>query len=402
MQASATGPAPRAQPSQDADDATDTASSTGTDPATTPAQTAAANPALLVQQAAAAILPLQPATPAPASSAVAPTALPVTQAAPLTGTLDPIQGLAPQTRQTSVPAALRKTSPTTPAAPATSQTASIAAPQFAASVDAQAPAVTTASAAPKTRGAPSAAASTAEAAPAANPAPSPAATLSPVQADPTNVALTQPVSGLQATGSSPVASSTTTPTPAVGLSLAAAATIQTPNSAAPAVPASTGSTTPSAPPAHQVAAALVQISQSATGGTLTLRLDPAELGHVQIHIARSADGTSTVNVSVERPETLRLLMLDQPQLHRTLDNAGLPQDGRSLTLSLATPDPASNASPDFSGGGGANMGGSGFSNGGSSGQQGGAARQDRTPYAGPAEPTHPTSVWLRAGVDITA
>ncbi len=42
---------------------------------------------------------------------------------------------------------------------------------------------------------------------------------------------------------------------------------------------------------------------------------------------------------VDRPETLKLMLADQPQLHRALDAAGLPQDGRNVTLSLATPNP---------------------------------------------------------------
>jgi uncharacterized membrane protein YgcG len=165
---------------------------------------------------------------------------------------------------------------------------------------------------------------------------------------------------------------------------------------APAAP------TNSAAPAHQVAAALVQITHSPSGSAVTLRLDPAELGQVQIRIERGADGTSTVHVTAERPETLRLLVADQPQLHRTLDSAGLPQEGRSLSLSLATPDTANNGATDRGTGGGSSTGSGGFSNGGGA-QQGGAWRQDRARYAPAATDTPAThAAWLRAGVDITA
>ncbi len=119
--------------------------------------------------------------------------------------------------------------------------------------------------------------------------------------------------------------------------------------------------TPGAAPAHQVAAALVQITHSPSGSAVTLRLDPAELGHVQIRIERGADGTATVHVSAERPETLRLLIADQPQLHRTLDSAGLPQEGRSLTLSLAAPDASTNSATDRGAGSNTGTGSGGFS-----------------------------------------
>ncbi len=161
-------------------------------------------------------------------------------------------------------------------------------------------------------------------------------------------------------------------------------------------------TADSAAPAHQVAAALVQVTHSPSGSAVTLRLDPAELGHVQIRIERGADGTATVHVSAERPETLRLLIADQPQLHRTLDSAGLPQEGRSLTLSLAAPDATNYGATDRGAGSNAGTGSGGFSNG-SGAQQGGAWRQDRARYSAAANDAPPTNgAWLRAGVDITA
>ena len=68
---------------------------------------------------------------------------------------------------------------------------------------------------------------------------------------------------------------------------------------------------------------------------VTIRLDPAELGHLQIRIARATDGTATVDVTVERPDTLTNLQNDLGHLHQALDRAGLP-DQRSVTLHLAS------------------------------------------------------------------
>jgi flagellar hook-length control protein FliK len=147
-------------------------------------------------------------------------------------------------------------------------------------------------------------------------------------------------------------------------------------------------------PVGQVAPVLVQVVHAAAGHQITLRLNPDELGQVTIRIDRAADGTATVQVVAERPETLKLLQADQPQLHRALDDAGLPPEGRSLNLSLATPDS------------GGNLGGSSSNPG---GQAGGNARPDHQATAsttlprgfGPAEPDVPPG-WQRAGIDITA
>ena len=173
--------------------------------------------------------------------------------------------------------------------------------------------------------------------------------------------------------------------PSAIMAPAASATTRTP-ATEPAAAAKT--------PAAQLAPVLVQLAHSAAGSQMTVRLDPLELGHVQVQINRAADGTATVQVTAERPETLRLLIADQPQLHRTLSDAGLAQDGRSLTFSLAAPD---------SGAGGGSSGGSG----GFAGSQSGH-RQDRpgTPFndhpAYLAAADTAATPWLRAGVDITA
>lgn len=157
-------------------------------------------------------------------------------------------------------------------------------------------------------------------------------------------------------------------------------------------------------PAAQVAPALVSLAHAPNGTSrLTLRLDPPDLGHVEVRVTRLPGEPVRVEVTVQRPETLGLLLRDQPQLQRALDQAGLPADGRSLTFHVAAPPPP--ASPSAS----APTGPSGFAPSGDdygspgNHHQGGAGRggmpaEDASADAGPA----PSPVWLRAGLDITA
>jgi len=121
------------------------------------------------------------------------------------------------------------------------------------------------------------------------------------------------------------------------------------------LPAVVDPTPPSA--AAQVGPALASFAASvANPGApqhLTIRLDPAELGRVQVRIERTPGGPARVDLVVERPDTLLLLLRDQPQLHRALDLAGVPAADRTLQFHLAppgatTPGPAtpqSNADP---------------------------------------------------------
>jgi flagellar hook-length control protein FliK len=97
------------------------------------------------------------------------------------------------------------------------------------------------------------------------------------------------------------------------------------------------SATPSTPaPAEQVAASIARLG-NASSQTLIVRLNPGELGHVQITIARPNDGPASVALVAERPETLLLLLRDQPHLNQALNQAGIPSEARTLTFDLATP-----------------------------------------------------------------
>lgn len=176
---------------------------------------------------------------------------------------------------------------------------------------------------------------------------------------------------------------------------------QTTSAAAPASASTTAGAAPAVtPPPHpapaaQLAPVLLTLAGTATGSQhLTLRLQPADLGTVQVRIDRPAEAPARVEISVSRPETLTLLLRDQTQLQRSLDQAGVPPEGRSVTFQLA--DQGSGSSfrqPD------------GFAQpdaphhaAGADTAADDAAGTDARFAAGLAAPI----VWRRAGLDITA
>ncbi len=86
-------------------------------------------------------------------------------------------------------------------------------------------------------------------------------------------------------------------------------------------------------PHEQVA---VQIQRAAQNGIgrLTVDLQPAELGRVEIKMNVDKDKNVTASVIVDRPGTLDLLQRDARNLERILQDAGLQTDSGSLSFSL--------------------------------------------------------------------
>ncbi len=154
----------------------------------------------------------------------------------------------------------------------------------------------------------------------------------------------------------PAAGAAASATPAVAAAAQAGKAV--PSVAAPAAAATTA---PEAAairptPAAQAMPALVSLGGSRGTTHVTVRLDPQELGQVQIRVEQPNDGPARVTLTAQRPQTLDLLVRDQAQLHHALDQAGVPAEGRSITFHLAP----STASPDaISAGIGAGTGGSG-------------------------------------------
>ena len=69
-----------------------------------------------------------------------------------------------------------------------------------------------------------------------------------------------------------------------------------------------------------------------------IRLDPAELGRVEVKLDIAANGKTTAHITVERPETLDMMRNDSRSLERALQDAGLKTDQNSMNFSLKDQD----------------------------------------------------------------
>jgi flagellar hook-length control protein FliK len=65
-----------------------------------------------------------------------------------------------------------------------------------------------------------------------------------------------------------------------------------------------------------------------------MRLDPAELGRIDVRIDVDRNGQVTSHLTVEKPETLSMLQQDAPQLQQALNDAGLKTGSGGLQFSL--------------------------------------------------------------------
>jgi flagellar hook-length control protein FliK len=166
-----------------------------------------------------------------------------------------------------------------------------------------------------------------------------------------------------------------------------------PAAAAPATAAATPAPLTAPPtPATQVAHAAAVHFTTGAEGQVTIHLQPAELGAVQVRIERLHDGTANVTVQVERAETLHVLQQDLPHLHQALDRAGVPAEARQVTVELAPSAAATNNT------------GAGTDQEGNRQNQGRAPRaEQQTAFGGDqADPENPAPRWRPAGLNITA
>jgi flagellar hook-length control protein FliK len=65
-----------------------------------------------------------------------------------------------------------------------------------------------------------------------------------------------------------------------------------------------------------------------------VRLDPADLGRIDVRIDVDRNGQVTSHLTVEKPETLSMLKQDAPQLQQALNDAGLKSGSGGLQFSL--------------------------------------------------------------------
>lgn len=113
-------------------------------------------------------------------------------------------------------------------------------------------------------------------------------------------------------------------------------TIQTHAANLTAIPVPTANTAlaDSAPvPLNGLAA---DIALRAAGGNsrFEIRLDPAELGRIDVRLDVDKHGNVTSHLTVERPATLDMLRRDAPQLQQALEDAGLKTGDSGLQFSL--------------------------------------------------------------------
>jgi flagellar hook-length control protein FliK len=80
----------------------------------------------------------------------------------------------------------------------------------------------------------------------------------------------------------------------------------------------------------------VEIAASAKNGksNFEIRLDPADLGRIDVRISVDSSGQMTSHLMVEKAETLSMLQQDAPQLQQALNDAGFKTGDSGLQFSL--------------------------------------------------------------------
>lgn len=105
----------------------------------------------------------------------------------------------------------------------------------------------------------------------------------------------------------------------------------------PTAPATTASPAPTAPAvAVPVAGVAVEIAGMALAGKnhFEIRLDPPELGRIEVRLDVDKDGHVTSRLIADRADTLNLLRSDASGLERALQDAGLKTADNGLQFSL--------------------------------------------------------------------
>ena len=138
------------------------------------------------------------------------------------------------------------------------------------------------------------------------------------------------------TTSAAIANGPTVPaTPDVNAQAALSAAPQT-TGPAPTISAANLTATAATSAAVPLSGLAVEIAASAHSGktSFDVRLDPADLGRIDVRINVDRNGQVTSHLTVEKPETLTMLQQDAPQLRQSLDDAGLKTGNGGLQFSL--------------------------------------------------------------------
>lgn len=109
-----------------------------------------------------------------------------------------------------------------------------------------------------------------------------------------------------------------------------------PSNAAPAPTAQLNATLAAANMPVPLNSLAADIALKAAGGNsrFEIRLDPAELGRIDVRLDVDKHGQVTSHLTVERPATLDMLRKDAPQLQQALEDAGLKTSNGGLQFSL--------------------------------------------------------------------
>jgi flagellar hook-length control protein FliK len=104
----------------------------------------------------------------------------------------------------------------------------------------------------------------------------------------------------------------------------------------PDAPAVTQNVQVSTAPTPNMPALAVEISAKSQSGAkqFDIRLDPPELGRVEVRLSIDATGKASAHLSADQPQTLDLLQKDAPTLTRALRDAGLDVSQNGLNFSL--------------------------------------------------------------------
>jgi flagellar hook-length control protein FliK len=130
-----------------------------------------------------------------------------------------------------------------------------------------------------------------------------------------------------------------TPAPAQGQAQAVAGPVQPFDMLAALEQASSPPATDPSEPTHRARAAaigedvglaIVRHTESGSGDVLIIRLDPAELGKIEVRLRMDEAKQLSAEVTADQPATLDLLRRDADNLTRALNDAGFRADDQSL------------------------------------------------------------------------
>ena len=103
------------------------------------------------------------------------------------------------------------------------------------------------------------------------------------------------------------------------------------------------------PPVDQVSVIMQRAAAAGETSAMTIALNPADLGRVEISLKFGKNGSVQANVMADKAGTLDLLKNDQSSLHQALENAGLSPDSASLSFNLRDDQAQQGQSQNFDG-----------------------------------------------------